>query len=217
MRKVYISSNAYDEVKNYISGSFGEIEELRAQDRVRGAVSAHPDIYMCRDEARNTVIFGDPDKLGGEYPESIRYCAVILEKYFIHNTKYTAPELISYAEKTGLEIIDVRQGYTKCSCCIVDGKSIITSDNGICKRIFDRPEIDIDVLKISPGHILLPGHEYGFIGGCCGRLGDEIVFCGDIDRHPDGYWIRRFIEDRGLKIKSFPQLPLLDVGSIIPE
>jgi hypothetical protein len=73
----------------------------------------------------------------------------------------------------------------------------------------------MDVLMITPGHILLPGYDTGFIGGASGRIGDTVIFNGDLSAHPDSDRIIRFIEDRGLKVRWFPEWPLKDIGSII--
>ena len=72
----------------------------------------------------------------------------------------------------------------------------------------------LDVLLIRPGYIILKGFDYGFIGGTCGRIGDEIIFNGDISAHPDYDAIQAFIKSRGLDIKYF-DYPLEDIGSII--
>jgi hypothetical protein len=56
--------------------------------------------------------------------------------------------------------------------------------------------------------------SYGFIGGCCGKIGEQLVFYGDISKHPDFERIYKFIKDRNIKIKWF-DFPLEDIGSII--
>ena len=118
------------------------------------------------------------------------------------------------AKSMGLTFIDVPQGYARCSCLPVDETSIITADRGIigpCRAA------GLSVLEVTPGHVLLPGYTYGFIGGCGGRVGDTIVFHGSLNQHPDGDAIRRFIEERGLACVDFPEFPLTDIGSIIEE
>jgi len=76
---------------------------------------------------------------------------------------------------------------------------------------------DVEVLTVREGHVLLPGFDTGFIGGASGRVGDEIIFNGDLSAHPDFEKIRDFIQCRGLKVRYFPGLPLTDIGSIIEE
>ena len=70
---------------------------------------------------------------------------------------------------------------------------------------------------IRSGNILLNGYDYGFIGGTSGRIGNEIIFCGNIDDHPDSKEIKDFIHTKGLDVKSFPHYPLTDFGSLLCE
>jgi hypothetical protein len=94
----------------------------------------------------------------------------------------------------------------------VDEDSIITYDRGIAKAA---EAAGINVLTVDPGHVELPGYDTGFIGGTSGRVGDEIIFNGDLSAHPDCQAIRQFIEERGLKVRYFSGYPLRDIGSII--
>ena len=98
---------------------------------------------------------------------------------------------------------------------MVDGRSVITSDPGVYAALAGVPELS--VLKVRPGFVSLPGYGTGFIGGASGRVGDEVVFNGDLSEHPDFRQISAFIAERGLRVKHFPGLPLTDVGSIIEE
>ena len=106
------------------------------------------------------------------------------------------------------------QGYARCSILPVNEDSIITADWGVAKICISA---GMNVLLIRPGHIQLTGFNYGFIGGCGGRIGDTVVFHGNLSEHPDGNSIREFIHQRGLKIKDFPEFPLTDIGSILTE
>lgn len=141
---------------------------------------------------RLQIFHGDPEKLTRNYPGNIRYNAVCTGKYFIHNLQYTDPDLLAAAEakaaadSTILTKIHVKQGYTRCSLLPVDDRSFITSDAGIAKTLADH---DTDVLLIHPGHIHLPGFDYGFIGGTGGGLPLSgrrlLVVNGNIETHPD--------------------------------
>lgn len=48
--------------------------------------------------------------------------------------------------------------------------------------------------------VILEGQPYGFLGGASGKVGNTIIFNGDITRHSDYEAIREFIESRGLDI-----------------
>lgn len=160
------------------------------------------------------LIFAKEPEIGAEYPQNAVFCAVALDKYFVHNLNITAPGLLDTAKNAGLILVHVNQGYTKCSCAVVDGRSVITSDKGIARALLAIG--DVDVLEVAEGHVLLPGYKYGFIGGASGRVGDEFVFCGDITKHPDFDRIRKFISNHGIRMKWF-DFPLTDIGTIIEE
>ncbi|MBR7082213.1 MAG: hypothetical protein IKI49_05895, partial [Oscillospiraceae bacterium] len=132
----------------------------------------------------------------------------------IHRLDITSPKILKYAQNAGLELINVRQGYTRCSCVVVDDSALITSDSGVAAALSGRR--DLEVLKIREGFVALDGFEYGFLGGASGRIGRDVIFNGDLSDHPDGEIIRDFIESRGLAVRTFPWR-LRDIGSIIYE
>lgn len=204
---IYISENAGEPLKEYLN-TLDEVHIVHSTELVYPQIASHADIYMCRLD--DEVIHAKADELGYSYPDNIAFNAACTGRYFIHNTAHTAKHLLDAARAKGMHIIDVKQGYTKCNTAIIDETSVITSDKGICKAASPH----LDVLLIRPGHIILTGFNYGFIGGTCGRVGDEIIFNGNISAHPDYNEIRAFIENRGLNIKYF-DYPLEDIGSII--
>ncbi|MEA4922257.1 MAG: hypothetical protein VB031_02685 [Eubacteriaceae bacterium] len=215
MDKIIISHQTYDPVQAYLESRGVSLVRLRPFSGVDPAVSCHPDMRFCKLGAADDapVFAGSKKNLGPSYPEDIIYNAACTGRYFIHALRYTSKDLLQTARDMSMIFVDVKQGYSKCSTLIVDEDSVITSDRGMCGPM---KKAGLDVLLISEGHILLPGHDHGFIGGSTGRIGGEIVFNGDIDRHPDGTAIRSFITSRKTEIRSFPGLPLMDIGSIIP-
>ncbi len=206
---IYLSETANNILKSY----FPDVSVFHRQGRTYDPVDAHPDMFMCR-FSDGTVFHADLSEIGKEYPENIAYNALCLDKYFIHNLKYTSKRLLNEAKRRGMELIHVKQGYTKCSCVFVNGRSVITSDDGISKTLSAIP--DIDILKVSPGYVCLRGFEYGFIGGASGLVGDKLVFSGDITKHPDFAEILKFCLERNVEIEYF-EYPLEDIGSILEE
>ena len=202
----YISSMAYPETKMRLGDMGYSVTELNEGDKPYPAVSSHPDMYMCR--TKRGILRAE----SGENRHYLAYNCVFLDKYLIHNLKFTSPRVLREAENEALELINVRQGYTKCSCAVIDGRSVITADRGIISALRGR---DSDVLTVSPGHVLLDGFDYGFIGGTCGRAGEWMIFNGDLSFHPDGERIRDFIRARGLGIFEVPGKPLYDIGTVI--
>ncbi len=217
MNHIYLSHNAGVILLSYFRKAGHELMLVPPGGRTYSAVDAHPDIYYCRmEQSPHPFLFrGDPLEIGRSYPDNIRFNAVALDRYFIHRLKNTSPALLKKAREMGLECINVNQGYTKCNCVVVDGHSLITSDEGIDRTLQGYP--DLHVLKIRPGFVRLEGFDYGFLGGASGRVGEEIVFNGDLSAHPDCDAICRFIRSRGLRVKYFPNYPLTDIGSILAD
>lgn len=187
------------------------------------AIATHADLLHFSAGCGKTAFHGEENHLRRDYPGNAVYNACATGKYFIHRIKYTDPALLHFAKSMGLTLVDVPQGYTRCTTLPVDEDAIITADRGVaapCRRA------GLTVLEISPGHVSLPGYPYGFLGGAAGRVGNEILFHGDLSTHPDGPAIGRFIQGRGLTCvdfsdaRRFPGLsgvPLTDIGSIIEE
>ena len=114
-------------------------------------------------------------------------------------------------KKQGREGIKCKQGYTRCSVCVVDNNSIITADSVIAEKC---RKVGIDVLEIVPGYIELAGFEYGFIGGASIRLSDKfIAFTGILTAHPQYMEITDFIKSKGLNIIYLTDQPAFDIGS----
>lgn len=204
---IYISEDADISVISYLETK-DRVTAVKKTSAVMPQIASHPDVYMC--SLNGKTVHALEGELSPEYPGDCRYNAACTGKYLIGNMDILSPRLKEQA--SDYEFIHVKQGYAKCSTAVIDSTSAITADEGIARACQGR----MDILKIRPGHILLPGFDYGFIGGTCGRIGDEIVFCGSVSQHPDGEKIISFITSRGLKIKEF-DFQLTDIGSIIYE
>ncbi len=153
-------------------------------------------------------------KLIPNYPHNISFNHVIIGNKIICNEKYTDKKILEYCKKNNLKIINVKQGYTKCSTVVVNENAVITSDPSIYNSCIKN---DIDVLKIDSGYISLYGYDYGFIGGCCGKLSNDILaFTGKINGHKNYKNIKSFLHNHGVYISELSNKPLLDIGSIIP-
>lgn len=221
MKNFYISKLAGKPLTKYLNnhGFTVKLIDKQGLSPVYDEISTHADIHMCQIGLwENSRIFpGNIKKLQKNYPGNILYNAVFTGKYFIHNLKHTAPELISYMQNSGsYHVIDVNQGYTRCTCLPVDDSSFITSDAGIIKKL---NEAGADLLAIQPGYIKLAGFDYGFIGGCGGNLvingRRTVIFNGDLSSHPDYKKIAAFIKDRDIDLVYFDDYPLEDIGSIL--
>lgn len=161
------------------------------------------------------LIKGDKP-LSKKYPDDIAYNVCIVGKYALHNFEYTDKEVLKYLDENEFERINIKQGYSKCSICVVDDKSIITADKGILDSI-EKSGADIDYLLIEQGNIDLFDMNFGFIGGCTGILSDsEVGFLGKVENHPDFEKIKEFLNKYGKRYVSLSKEKLIDLGSIIP-
>ena len=152
------------------------------------------------------------EPLGGQYPHDVRLNCLRLGKKLIANTKFCSRDILDDAEKRGLVIIHVNQGYARCSTLAVNESAVITADDGIAAAL---EKAGVEVLRIRQGYIRIPQYEYGFIGGAGARLGKDILFYGDPARHPHGQRIIDFINDRGLGIWCSGNHELIDFGSCV--
>jgi hypothetical protein len=212
MSKIHLSVNANEQLKKYLSSLHHEIRYVSAMAKVDEPISTHPDIYMCH--LGKEVYHGNPKALSYDYPRHAIFNGCSTGKYFIHNLKYTDSELLKKVRSLGQIEVNTAQGYAKCSCVVVDENSIITADGGIKKA---SEKAGIDVLYIEPKQVILHGYPYGFIGGASGKVGNTIIFNGDISKHSNFSEIKNFIESRSLEMIYFNTYPLTDIGSIIEE
>ena len=215
MNRLYISKDANLRLKEYLSEKGYILETIVSEGIVDKGISNHPDIFLCKMGAcdGSPLFFAGKDDLGRDYPADCAFNAACTGSFFIHKLSATSEKLLLAAKEMGMTLIDVQQGYTKCSVVVVDETSIITYDEGIIRACSKYPELS--VLRVAPGFVRLDGYDTGFIGGASGRVGKEIIFHGDLFGHPDFSAIVDFIESRGLTCRWFPQFNLTDIGSIL--
>lgn len=193
------------------------------------AVCGHPDMLMHIISKDTLIVHKDINKefvdklvsigfkvifsknnLKEKYPYDIILNSVNLPNLFIHNSKYTDPELLKYVAPK--KIINVKQGYTKCSTAVLNEKAIMTSDKSIFKALSNE---NIDVLFLPVGDILLPGLNYGFIGGCCGLLDNHtMAFYGDLNCYAYGIEVIDFLKKYNIKPVFLSNGKLVDRGSL---
>jgi len=230
---VLIDSRIPNSVKKELMAHGIKWIDVPVLDTLYPSISCHPDIQChplgggkivvapnASESLKNQLIQHDFEILigntilGSNYPENIAYNVARIGNLAFHNLKYTDPLLKRELEKQGVRLIHVKQGYAKCSVYIIDEHSALTSDPGLAKVM---RKSGIDVLEIRPGYISLPGLNYGFIGGAGGLINAyTAAFIGRLKHHPDFEAIREFIRSKRKRIKSFGEICLTDVGSIIP-
>ncbi|MDP4108784.1 MAG: hypothetical protein Q8878_02035 [Bacillota bacterium] len=154
------------------------------------------------------------EALQQKYPRNILLNGLNIGNLFFHNLKNTDKTLISEYENKGYKLVNVKQGYSKCSVAVIDESSAITSDCGMAEAM---TAAGIEVLLIRPGYIVLEENHYGFIGGSTVKLsGKRLAFTGSLELHPDKNRILRFLENKKTEPVFLTDGPLTDVGSILP-
>ena len=153
-------------------------------------------------------------ELNEKYPLDISYNVARLGGFALCSIKNTDEVLLEKLQEGGVQVIDVSQGYAKCSVCIVDSNSIITSDKGIARAAANK---SIEVLLIDPGYIELKGLDYGFIGGTSGFLSaKELAFAGSLEKHPQYSIIFNFVLKHGKTPINLCENTLHDLGTLVP-
>ena len=120
--------------------------------------------------------------------------------------------ILSAAERVGLRMLAVKQGYPACTVLALGNSHAITADRGMARAL---AADGVEVLEIRNEGILLPPYDYGFIGGAAGVYGNKVYFIGDCATHPDGKSIHAFIEAAGYTVVSLDCGKLRDLGRII--
>ena len=193
------------------------------------AVCGHPDMLMHIVDKSTIIVHKDMDKdfvsalnvygynilfsahpIESTYPGDIALNAVNLSNIFMHNLDYTDTTLLEAVKSK--KLLKVKQGYTKCSTAIINKNAVMTSDIGIAKALENE---DFDVLLLPPGDIQLPGLNYGFIGGCCGLLDENLLaFYGDLNQYAYGKEVLNFLYKHNVKPVFLGKGKLVDRGSI---
>lgn len=202
-------------------------------DELNDNESYHPDMMMHHLGGRDIVVapnasenfcdqlkkFGFNIIKGGtilnrNYPYNIAYNVARIGKYAFHILNYTDEVLRNELIKRGIKLIDVKQGYTKCSICVLDKDTIITSDKGIEKIA---KKIDVNVFGIDAGGIRLYNYDYGFIGGSTGLLDRNVLgLTGNINKYLFKDKLKKILNMKKIWVKSLTQDEIIDTGSIIP-
>lgn len=232
--KIIIDSRMRKIEKEYLS-QYGDLIELPYQSSVYEEISSHPDIFFCK---INNQIFQAPNlklenkletklktkqgsnSVGAQYPEDIKYNICQIGKRVIHNFKYTDPAVAEYIDSTGLQKINIKQGYSKCSISVTSENSCITSDEGIYETL---KRENMDVLLLDNTNIRLVDKNglqtkmNGFIGGATAVIEDKFIIFGDSNKILDKASLIEHLNNHNLKLVDFKNLEIIDYGSIITQ
>ncbi len=151
---------------------------------------------------------------GNKYPDNVLLNFLYLNGKLYGKESAIDSALQKYCNDNHIEIINVNQGYARCSTLVINEDATVTSDRSIEKALKNN---GVEVLLISAGNIVLEGYDYGFIGGASGKLDDNtVVFFGNVKNHPDYFKIKNFCNKYNTNIKIISEeIPLTDIGGIV--
>ena len=223
--KTVIIGEKYKETKKELESLGIEVLTVKSNVNLDEEVSSHTDMMFLHTGENTAVIdcyqtelkeelikigfvITEQEGIHSPYPNDIPLNKVILNKkiFGLHNNNQSIFD--------NFEKINLKQGYTKCSVCVVDEKSVITDDSGIASLL---KNYQFDVLLIEKGNIYLSEIHTGFIGGTCGKINsDTIFFNGNLKMHKDYTRIIDFLNKRNIKTVFNESRILTDIGGIIP-
>ena len=151
------------------------------------------------------------DEVGTEYPRDVFLNLAVVGTSIIGRKESMSQSAIRYASEKHLRIVNVNQGYAKCSTVVLGDKALITADPTIEKAGI---ALSLDVLRISEGSVSLDGYDHGFIGGASGVYNNTLFFCGNVMTHPDGKAIVDFCHGHRFDCVFLSDEPLVDAGTI---
>ena len=214
---LYIGSGVTHKMRETLENKNIPFAVMRDNPSLPLPLASHPDmsaVNVCGktfSAGEMAKFFGCADtgeSFGESYPRDVLFNGFTLCGKLFCNEKGFSDVVADFARKNGIEVINVKQGYAKCSTLVLGDKGIITADVGIAEAA--KPFCK--VLLIESGGIALPPYEYGFIGGASLVLENEVFFFGDLSGHKNHNEILSFIEDCGFSAISLSDEPLTDCG-----
>lgn len=230
IKSAIISNENYELVK-YIESLEIELLFTEANRSIDNRIACHSDINAHHLGGGKIILDGSQNNLAeqlrragmttllcdkavcGKYPTDCRLNFTRLGDRLFGKAEICDETLKKYCLAKSIDIANVRQGYCKCSVCVVNNNAAITDDESV-KLVFDN--YAIDCLLISKGDIRLDGHKYGFIGGTSALIDkDKLLFFGDIKVHRDYERIKAFLSKHNCEFVYSRKIPLTDVGGMI--
>lgn len=228
---IIVDNRLREEEKKYLE-SFGKVIIVPTQDTVYSEISSHPDIFIskignkiiCAPCIYNYLKEHGVECTKGEkdpslkYPNDILYNVCQVGNYVIGNFEYTDKVVLEEINNQNLTMINVKQGYSNCSCTVINEDTLITSDEGIFNTLV---KYNLNVLLVSSKNIRLFEKEkqfskmQGFIGGATCVIQNVFIIFGDLENIDNSNKLLEFLSNKNIKIVDFKGLNIIDYGGII--
>ena len=112
------------------------------------------------------------------------------------------------------EMVNVNQGYAKCSTIVLDEETLLTDDKSIGREASKHIK---KVFVLKQDEVLLKGYDHGFIGGSCGKLDKDLLcFAGHIPQTAFGDSLKKILRDTDMRYLETGNGQIRDIGGIIP-
>ncbi len=227
MKKTIVcDSRLPDAMKSTLQNDY-HILEFSAKNVVEEPLHGHPDIFLAQINEKLIIAPNSPkyifdylhthsilyqmgkENVGFSYPEIAKYNVSANQNLILCNSTICDSEILNYSKN--LEIINVKQGFCRCSTLILEEDVFITSDQGIFKVLKNR---NLEVHYFSDTNIFLPGYRHGLLGGCLGidKESRRVVVSGSLDTLENGNELRLMLQNLAYDVLELGNKCLLDVG-----
>ena len=235
--KYFLTNPAFPDFFAKQLAPYGFCIPIRPFHKLDEPVNAHPDmlavniggklfihaddIHLAAALSKQNIPFSlSQAPVGAKYPQDIALNLFTVKKYLFANVAHASADVLEYARLCEYELVNVAQGYAKCSTLLLD-EAVITADTGIYRTADTgiyraAKERGIDALLISPGNIGIEKYDTGFIGGASAKIAEgKVAVFGNIEKHPDGENILGFAKKHDTQIISLGHSALFDYGGIV--
>ncbi len=229
-KKISLCAVQYDsEIINTLHNMGIEAISPEKDNNLSEEVSCHADMLICHTGNNKIILAPSQKKLYNElrtrafevvfseplnefYPEDILLNVAVSKNFACGNFSFTSKKLLDSLQNKPL--INVKQGYTKCSLCFVTENAYITEDKGIAHAL---KKTGCDVLLIEKGDIYLSEKHFGFFGGATGKISpNELAIYGCLISHRNGKEIETFLNKHGVAPVELCDGQIKDIGGILP-
>ena len=179
-----------------------------------GRVFVHPDLppSSVRALSRHTTVTVCSKALGGTYPMDCSYNIAFTGETALCRKDLLPHEIADFFAAEKIQVIDVPQGYARCSTVVTGSRSIITEDRGIATAA---AEAGLTAVTVTPGFVALKGFSRGFLGGATGTFNGTVFLTGSLSEHPDYAEILSAISTAGKNAVALCDTAAEDFGSIL--
>lgn len=207
--------------------NFYDLVLFSAKGLVEIPLDGHPDIFISKLPEQYIIAPNSPDEiikifasnnkkwsfgkktLGFSYPDIASYNISISDNYLLCNLEICEKSILE--QLTNQKIINVKQGFCRCSTLALKKDIFITSDSGIYKTLLKN---DVKVYFFPSETIHLEGYKNGLLGGCFGidEEKNRLIIAGNLDYFDNGNLLKILFKKLDYQILELDDCPLIDVG-----